>query len=133
MASLPPPTPDEDSQPYWDYCKAGELRAQRCLGCSRLRFPPRPICPDCSSFEFDWQLLSGRGEIYSYTVTHQAIHRALEALIPHTAILVKLDEGLLMTSNLIDPEATAEIGRRVEVVFDPISDDVTLPKFRVVQ
>ena len=130
MPGLPLPIPDEDSQAYWDYCKAGELRAQSCLRCDSLRFPPRPICPECSSFDFEWRLLSGGGEVFSYTVSHQAIHPALEGLVPHTAILVRIDEGLLMASNFIDPATPAEIGQRVEVVFDPVSEEITLPKFR---
>ena len=133
MSSLPPPIPDEDSQPFWDYCKAGELRAQHCTRCSALRYPPRPICAECGSFDFDWQRLSGLGEVFSYTVTHQAIHPALEGLTPHTAILVRLDEGLLMTSNLEDAPAPVEIGQRVEVVFEPTTDEITLPKFRIVE
>jgi uncharacterized OB-fold protein len=130
MTTLPPPIPDEDSQPFWDYCKAGELRAQRCSLCATLRYPPRPICAECGSFDFEWQRLSGRGEIYSYTVTRQAIHPALEGVVPHTAILVRLDEGLLLTSNLEDASAPVAIGQRVEVVFEPISNEITLPRFR---
>ena len=130
MASFPLPVPDQDTQPFWDFCKKGELRAQRCLGCSQLRHPPRPICPHCGSFDFEWQLLSGRGEVFSYTVTHQAVHPALEGKTPHTAILVKLEEGLLLTSNLVDPAAPVEIGMAVMAVFEPVSEEFTLPRFR---
>ena len=127
--TLPLPVPDEDTQPYWDYCAQGELRAQRCLACSRLRHPPRPLCPACGSFDFEWQKLSGRGEVFSYTVAHQAIHPALEGRVPHTVVLVQLEEGLLLTSNLVD-DGAVEIGQPVEVVFEASTGGFVLPKFR---
>ena len=131
MADLPLPVPDEDTQPFWDYCKAGELRVQRCTSCNSLRFPVRPMCPTCASFEHEWQPLSGKGSIYSYTITHQVLHPALEGKTPHLAILVQLDEGIVMTSNLDDPsDISVEIGQPVEVVFDKGTDDFALPKFR---
>ena len=130
MADLPLPIPNEDTQPFWDYCKAGELRAQRCMACGTLRHPPRPTCAECGSFDHEWVALSGRGTIYTYSVSQQAIHPALEGRIPHTAILVQLDEGPLFTSNLVEGDDRIAIGLPVEVVFEPVTDEITLPKFR---
>ena len=130
MTALPLPTPDADTQPFWDYCRQGELRAQRCRSCARLRHPPRPICPHCGSFDYDWERLSGKGSVFSYTVTHQAIHPALQERLPHTVILVQLEEGPLLTSNLVDGAAAVEIGLPVEVVFEAVTAAITLPKFR---
>jgi uncharacterized OB-fold protein len=132
VADLPLPVPDLDTQPFWDYCKAGELRAQRCTACGKLRHPPRPTCSECGSFDLEWVKLSGRGTIYTYAVSHQAIHPALEGRIPHTSILVQLEEGPLLTSNLVEGEDRVAIGLPVEVVFEPVTDDITLPKFRMV-
>ena len=131
MTALPLPTPDADSQPFWDFCSDGELRAQRCLSCGTLRHPPRPICAHCGSFDFEWQRLSGRGSVFSFTVTRQAIHPALEGRLPHVVVLVQLEEGLLLTSNLVDVAADeVAIGLAVEVVFEAASVAITLPKFR---
>ncbi|HWO72671.1 MAG TPA: OB-fold domain-containing protein [Dehalococcoidia bacterium] len=132
MAGLPLPVPNEETRPFWEYCKAGELRVQRCLICAKLRHPPRPGCPECGSLEFEWQRLSGRGRVYTYAVSHQAVHPALEGLIPHTTIVVELEEGVLMTSNLVDRADEVEIGRPVEVAFEPVSEEISLPKFRLV-
>ncbi len=131
MASLPLPTPDEDSQPFWGYCREGELRAQRCTACGRLRYPPRPTCPQCGSTDAEWQQLSGRGRVYTYAISHQAVHPALEGRVPFTTLIVELEEGLRMTSNLIEGSPPVEIGTPVEVAFDPVSDEITLPRFRV--
>jgi uncharacterized OB-fold protein len=132
MASLPLPIPNEDTQAFWDYCKAGELRAQRCTACGTLRHPPRPTCAECGSFDYEWVKLSGKGTIYTFSVSQQAIHNALEGLIPHTAILVQLEEGPLFTSNLVEGDDRVAIGLPVEVVFEPVNDEITLPKFRLV-
>lgn len=131
MASLPLPVPDEDSAPFWEYCREGELRAQRCTACGRLRHPPRPVCPQCGSTAVEWQLLSGRGRVFTYAVSHQAIHPALEGRVPFTTLVVELDEGLRFTSNLVEGSPAIEIGTPVEVVFEPQNDEITLPRFRV--
>jgi len=132
MPGLPLPIPNEETRPFWESCKAGELRVQRCLACGKLRYPPRPGCSECGSLEFDWQRLSGRGRIHTYAVSRQAVHPALEGLIPHTAVIVELEEGVLMTSNLVDRAEEVEIGRPVEVVFEPVSEEISLPRFRFV-
>jgi uncharacterized OB-fold protein len=132
MASLPLPVPDEESTPFWEYCRNGELRAQRCTACGRLRYPPRLTCPQCGSTELEWQKLSGRGKVYTYAISHQAIHPALEGRVPWTTIIVELDEGIRMTSNMIEGSSPIEIGMSVEVVFDAVDDEITLPRFKVV-
>lgn len=131
MASLPLPIPNEDTRPFWEYCKADELRAQRCTKCGTLRHPPRPSCPECGSFELEWTRLSGKGVIFTYAVSHQAIHPALDGLIPHTAIVVQLEEGPMITSNLVEGDERVAIGAPVEAVFEPVSDDIALPRFRL--
>ena len=130
MASLPLPVPDEDSQAFWDFCNEGELRAQRCSSCGDLRYPPRPTCPRCGSTDHEWQLLSGRGKVYTYAISHQAIHPALEGRVPFTTLVVELDEGPRMTSNLIEGSGPVEIGTPVEVTFERINDEITLPRFK---
>ncbi|MEE8338290.1 MAG: Zn-ribbon domain-containing OB-fold protein [Dehalococcoidia bacterium] len=131
MAGLPLPVPDEQTAPFWDYCRKGELRMQRCVQCGVFRHPPRAMCRHCGSMEAEWAAVSGRGAVYSYTVTHQPIHPALVDLVPHVAVLVELDEGVRLTSNVVDcaPDEI-EIGMAVEVVFEQINQEITLPKFR---
>jgi uncharacterized OB-fold protein len=130
--TLPLPVPDEDTQPFWDYCRDGELRAQRCSACGRLRYPPRPTCPQCGSTELEWQRLSGRGKVYTYAISHQAVHPALNGRVPFTTLIVELDEGLRMTSNLVEGSPPVEIGTPVEVAFERVTDEITLPRFKVV-
>lgn len=128
---FPPPVPTEDNQPYWDALKRGELLVQRCADCGALQYPPRPMCSQCASFEREWTPVSGRGVVYSYVVTHQAVHPSYEGHLPYATVIVELEEGLRVTSNLVDvaPDEI-EVGMAVEVVFTPISDEITLPLFR---
>jgi uncharacterized OB-fold protein len=96
-----------------------------------LRYPPRPTCPQCGATEIEWQKLSGRGRVFTYAVSHQAIHPALEGRVPLTTLVVELDEGIRMTSNLVEGSPAIEIGTPVEVVFEKVTDEITLPRFKV--
>lgn len=128
---FPAPVPNEENQPFWDALKRGELRLQACTSCGAFQHPPRPMCGDCGSMERTWKQVSGRGTVYSFIVTHQAIHPSYEGFTPFASVLVELDEGPRMTTNLTDvaPEEIV-IGMPVQVVFEPLSDEITLPLFR---
>lgn len=128
---FPPPVPTPDNQPYWDALREGRLVVQACASCDALVHPPRPMCPECGAFDKTWREMSGRGEVYSYVVTHQAIHPSFAEHTPYATVVVQLEEGPLLTSNLVDvaPEEIA-IGMPVAVVFEPLNDEITLPLFR---
>lgn len=131
MADLPLPVPSPDNQPFWDALSEGELRIQRCTACGTLRHPPRPMCAHCRSFEAEWVRMSGHGTVFSYIVTHQPIHPALVDRVPFATVIVELEEGPRLTTNLVDVSpAEITIGMPVEVVFQSVSDAITLPLFR---
>ena len=134
MASERPlPRPDDASQQYWQGCRDGELRMQRCTHCGHLRFPPRPMCPRCQSFECGWVPVSGRGTVYSWVVAHPPLLPAFVDLAPLVVLLVELEEGddLRIVGNLLGegPEDVA-IGMPVEVAFEQVAADVVLPQWR---
>jgi uncharacterized OB-fold protein len=125
------PVVDEDGEPFWIAARAGELRMQACAACGRLRFPPRPMCPWCGSVESTWQLVSGRGTIWSYAVPHPPLLPAYAAVAPYNVIVVTLDEDptLRLAGNLVATEdgpineidpATIVIGAPVRVVFPTV-------------
>ena len=131
MAELPRPAPDDDARPFWDYAHAGELRIQRCAACGTLRHPPHPMCVHCHSLDVEWAPMSGRGTVYSYVVTHQPVHPALVDRVPFATVVVELEEGPRLTSNLVDvPPAEIAIGMPVAVAFERVDDALTLPLFR---
>jgi uncharacterized OB-fold protein len=140
IEGAPLPAISEDSAGFWEGTAAGELRIQRCTNCGRLRFPPRPMCPNCQSLEHEWKPMSGKGRIWSFVVPHPPLLPAFSELAPYNVVVVELDEdptirlvGNLLASadgqiNDIDPHAIA-IGEPVTVVFQPAGEDVVLPRW----
>ncbi|GAA1246347.1 MULTISPECIES: OB-fold domain-containing protein [Streptomyces] len=135
------PVIDDDGAPFWHYAAQSQLRIQACASatCGELRFPPRPCCPHCGSFESEWRLMSGRGRIWSYVVPHPPLLPAYAAVAPYNTIIVELADaprirlvGNLVASadaalNSVDP-GRLRIGAKVQVVFTDV-DGVTLPRW----
>jgi len=104
---------------------------QHCPVCGTFHFPPKEMCPQCQATTLEWVPASGKGVVHSYTVTRQALHPSLEGKLPHVVILVELEEGVRMTSNIVDCEPEqVRIEMPVEVVFHTVNEEVTLPLFR---
>lgn len=129
----PLPRPTEDTAPYWDAARNGELRMQKCGDCGHVRFPPSVLCPRCLSETTEWIRLSGRGTVFSWIIVHQSQYPAFNADTPYNVTIVQLDEGPRLHTNLVGcPNDQIHIGMPVEVVFEKVNDEVTLPKFRPV-
>jgi len=98
------PDLDDDSEPFWAWCRQGELRVQRCAGCGRRRFPPRPMCPHCRSFDHEWNRLSGTGTVWSFAIPHPPLLPPYTELAPYNVVVVAMtDEPTLrMVGNVVD-------------------------------
>lgn len=129
MARPPRPTMDRDSAFFWEGVDKGELRIQRCAECAKLRHPPRPMCPACRSLDWSWTRAAGRGEVYSFVVHHHPPVYGFE--VPFAIALVQLEEGTRIVGNVVgvDP-AEVRIGMRVEVSFESVDGEWTLPQWR---
>ena len=129
----PLPVIDEENKPFWDYCKQHELRNQKCLQCGELFYPPSTICPYCLHLESEWVKLSGKGLVYSFIIVRRPSHPAYAKDIPYTVAIIELEEGIRMISNVIgcEPEEV-RVDMPVEVVFEDINEEITLPKFKPV-
>src|SRR3546814_4695574 len=92
---------DPVEQEFWKRCQDGNLYFQRCSGCGCFRHLPRYMCAKCGAPEFSWERSSGKGTLFSWTVTHQALHPAFAAEIPFVAAVVELEEGVRMATRLI--------------------------------
>lgn len=124
----PPMGPDNAW--WWDMAAEGKLGIQRCTSCGALRHPPRPMCGECGSMEWEAIESSGRGTIASFTVlTHPQFPGYNYPLI---IILVDLEEGTRLTSELVDcaPEAV-DFGLAVEMVIHEDPDGFKLPVFKL--
>ena len=136
MAEYAKPLPDIDNEhtkPYWEAARRHALRMQRCPACGYVRFPPGKYCPECLDENDEWVLLSGRGKVWSFGIYHHVFHQAFKQEIPYNVALVELDEGPRLVTNIVGvPNESIAIDMPVEVVFDDVTDDVTLVKFRPV-
>jgi uncharacterized OB-fold protein len=133
MADYTKPLPviEKWNAPYWQAAKRHEFVAQRCRACGYVHLPPGPICTNCLSDDQEWVALSGKGTINSYGVYHQQWHPGFKDDIPYNVALVELAEGPLIISQVIGCENDAlACGLAVEVTFDDVTPETTLPKFR---
>jgi uncharacterized OB-fold protein len=129
--TMPSPTADAITLPWWKAAAEHRLVVQRCAGCGHTRLPPAPLCPECRSTEADWQPVSGRGEVYTYTVVHRPI--AAGQPLPTVIAVIALEDagGVRMISNLVGVDAArVAIGMPVEVVWEDMSADLAIPRFR---
>ncbi|MBI3989981.1 MAG: OB-fold domain-containing protein [candidate division NC10 bacterium] len=125
------PIPSQETLPFWEGTKAGELFFQRCRACRRFRFYPRALCPYCLSGEADWVPSTGRGTVYSFTICHRPASEAFAAMVPYVVALIDMEEGVRLMSTIVGCELEAvRIGMPVEVLFEPVSDTITLYQFR---
>jgi uncharacterized OB-fold protein len=125
------PTPDQETEPFWDACKEGRFLLKHCNACGEDHFYPRPFCPKCWSTDVEWKTAGGGGTVYTYSVVRQNDLPPFPERVPYVAAIVELDEGPRVMTNVEDDDIDAiEIGMRVQVAFKEISDDVTIPVFR---
>jgi uncharacterized OB-fold protein len=128
-----PPTPDAESQPFFDAAKEGKLLIKQCPKCLRYLAPQREVCDNCFAYELSWVEASGKGLIYTFGIVHQVVHPSFAGEVPYNVITVELDEGPRINSNLVGTDhREIQIGKRVEAVFERVGD-VTVPKFRIVE
>ena len=126
----PLPRVGSDTAPFWAATRQGKLRLPFCTACGKPHWPAGPVCPFCLSDGLEWRDVSGRGRISTFTIIHKAWFPAFEADIPYNVVQVELEEGPRLTANLVDAPAGPAIGMPVEAVFDAVTPDVTLPRFR---
>jgi hypothetical protein len=115
---------------WYGWLKRHELRFQRCAGCERWRHVPREVCPGCGSTDWSWRPSSGRGTVYTWTTTYRSLHPSW-VQTPFAQVVVELEEGPRVMTSVVDrtPDEL-RIGMAVEVVFDDVTPEVTLAKFR---
>jgi hypothetical protein len=130
----PVPKPTPETKPFWDATKQHTLRIQRCGDCAQHYFYPRPLCPHCLSRNVEWVDCSGRGRLHTFVINYRP-PRNFPVQQPFIIGIVELEEGARILTNIVGVEADPKQLRcdmPVEVVFEDITDTITLPKFRPV-
>jgi len=134
MTERPLPVRDDLNRHYWDGAQDGKLVILRCPQCGTYVHPPRAVCPTCQGEKLEPTEVSGRGTVYSWSVMHSGGNPGFEDRIPYAVLVVELEEQahLITIGNLVDADASElEIGAPLEVCFEKIDDEVTLPQWRL--
>ena len=135
MGIKPLPQPDSLTAPYWEAARRHELVIQRCSSCAAYQHPPFDYCRSCEGTQLEWTPISGRGTVYSFIVDHRLMVPGFTE--PYVVAQVRPVEAqtdlVRITTNIRGCEpAAVYIGMPVEVVFEDVRDDTTLPQFRAV-
>lgn len=128
----PRPEVQRWSKKFWESTKQGKLSVQKCMDCQQYIFPPRLVCPNCLSENVEWVVISGRGKVWTFAALEPAgVPRLFKDDFPYVPALIELEEGVRMASHMIQCDPTdVYIGMPVEVVFEKLDDEFTLPKFK---
>jgi uncharacterized OB-fold protein len=130
IISKPLPRPSAESQPFWDAARDHKLMLQKCGACGKFWFPPSIRCVHCLSDDHSWTAVAGTGRVFSFVTYQRLYHKGWEGELPYLVAVIELDEGPRLISTLTGiAAADVACDMRVTVVFDDVTDDVTLPKF----
>jgi uncharacterized protein len=131
IADRPLPAVTELTAPFWAAARQHRLVAQRCADCQTLRFPPERACFECGSTSSNWESLSGRATLYSWTVGYPPLLPYFARLAPVPVVAVELEEGPRMVSRLPDVSVGEyQIGMPLQADFEDIDDTLSLVVFR---
>lgn len=124
-----------ETKPYWDACKRHEFVLPRSRTTNEFFFYPRAISPgEDMSEDIEWVKASGKATVWTYAIHHMGPTKAYKGEPPYIVALVETEEGIKMMTNIVDCNPKdVYIGMDVEVVFDDVTPEVTLPKFRPIQ
>ncbi len=122
------------ARPFWDAAREHRLVLQQCGDCGKTIFYPRAFCPHCLSDNLGWRNACGRGTVYSYTVVEANAPSAFAGDVPYVVAVIRLEEGVQMLSNVVGCELSQlRCDMPVEVAFEKLDDEFTLPRFRPLQ
>jgi uncharacterized protein len=124
----------EENKPFWEGVKRHELLIQRCKECGAFQFYPRAACMHCLSDNIEWVRASGKGKVYSFTIAHRPGNPAFADRVPYNIAIIELDEGVRLPSSITGCEnEDIKCDMPVEVVFEDITPEVSLPYFKPIK
>jgi uncharacterized OB-fold protein len=126
--TVPRPFVHGEEATWFEFCRRGELRIQRCRSCERHIFYPRHVCPHCLAPDPEWVRASGRGTVHTFTIQHRPA-LGYEGPVPYVVAVIELDEGVRMLSRVTGEPAAVRIGQRVEVAWATLGEDFRVPVF----
>lgn len=136
MSEYKKPLPEfrPETKPYWDAAKEHRFMLPKSKSDGRFFFYPRALSPyDDMSQDITWEEASGRGKVWTFSVHYMGPTPAYKGDPPYVVALIELEEGVKIMTNIVECDPNdVKIGMEVEVVFDDVTEEVTLPKFKPV-
>jgi hypothetical protein len=127
----PLPVPTKWSKPFWEGTKQRKLLLKRCRACGYIDHPPYLYCTECLSDDHEWIEASGKATLYAFAINEYGVPFPFMPDLPYVLALVDLEEGPRMISNIVECDHKAlKNGMALEVVFEKVSEDIALPKWR---
>lgn len=127
----PRPVPTKWSQAFWDGAKQHKLLLKKCKACGHIDHPPYLYCTECQSDDHQWIEASGKATLYAFAINEYGVPYSFLADLPYVLALVDLPEGPRMISNIVQCDhAKLKNGMDLEVVFEDLDDEFTLPKWK---
>ena len=130
----PDPTNEDDAQ-FWSALRDGELRIVTIDALDRSACGGTHVRSTAEIgallIRRTWVVAAGTGEVWSFTVIHPPTLPAFADRTPYGAVVVRLDEGVFLVTNLVDcPVEQLAVGARVELAITAVDDGLDLPLFR---
>jgi uncharacterized OB-fold protein len=126
----PLPIITETEKGFWQGAKRHQLMLYRCSNCGSYYNPPTH-CLACDIPQMGWVRASGKGKVYTYIVYHVAYHTSWQKYLPYNVAWVELEEGPLIMTGIVGCKLEEiSIGMPVEVTFEDVTEEITLPKFK---
>jgi uncharacterized protein len=128
--SRPVPWPDTRTAQFWEAAAEGRLLIQACEDCNTLQFYPRGHCVRCLGPKVGWREASGRATLHTYSVVHRAESEEFAADVPYVFAIVDLEEGVRMTSRVVDVEPDRlRCDMPLQVVFRKLEEEGAVMPF----
>jgi uncharacterized OB-fold protein len=128
------PRASDEAAPFWDATREQRFVLPWCTQCDRAIWYPRATCPSCFGSAIEWRDDAGDGTVYAASVHHRPGPGRDAEDGPYVVVLVDLDAGVRMMSNVVGcPPEDVTAGMRVTVKWEPLSDGRHLPVFRVLR
>ena len=77
---------------FYKYIIQGKLMGGKCKKCGKVHLPPRPLCDNCFSKEFEWKEIPQKGKLLTYTVIHVAPTQ-FQSMTPYAVGIIQLENG----------------------------------------
>jgi uncharacterized OB-fold protein len=126
------PVMDDLGHEWFAAAAQGRLLIQRCASCGHAQFYPRGHCTKCFSFDMEWHTATGTGRLHTWSEVMWTGEAEFASDCPYVLAIVELDEGVLVTSRIVDSDpASLQCDEPVCVTFRDIGGQLVLPVFTV--